>query len=244
MKKIFLIFTSMACLLFASLVYAEEEESSNPFHAPYMGLEVAQTNMHCKDFYGKNVFGKNPISFDFFGGIKWHENFGVEAGFGFQTNRRKSERVNEWDSHSGEIIEFSRYEVHRTKLKAKHIYMGLFAEHQFFGFEDIKVKGLLGYSSTTVYGIQEVIEDDGMVFTAELIERFAHTYRQKKTILMAKLYASYAITDNIDLGVVATWKDYSKFKIKNREQNTAADREEIRLRDVYSIGVRLAYNFV
>lgn len=205
--------------------------------APYVGVEAIQTNQDFKNGFGKKVFKKNPMDYSVFGGFKFHKQFGVEAGYEFQPNKNNRPLLGAGDRIPGAPSALTSAARVESAYQTRHTYLGLFGEHKVA--QRLKLQGLIAFSVSHVKARTGVLTSGGATLTLAQYASFVAKYSKTKVVPMAKVSATYMVTDHVGLRASATYRNMSAFKIKAASENA----QEIRLKDSWGAGLGVTYNF-
>lgn len=209
---------------------------SQYFRAPYVGVEVIQTNQDYKSGFGKDVFKKNPQYYNIFAGFKFSCHFGAEAGYDFQPRRNKVTTLGPGQSTPGGAVIASGDSVGtNANIKGEHPYLGLFGEidQSYSWVRKMKYQALIAASFSHISANETITSVNGSptnTFTS---------YSKSRVVPMVKLSATGSMTDHLGLRVSLNYLNLSEFKIRADQGGTA----QIKLKDSWGIGVGLTYSF-
>lgn len=207
------------------------------FNAPYVGVEIIQTNQNFKNTYGKGVFKKNPQDYNIFAGFKFSKYFGSELGYEFQPKRNKDATLTGGDGYiAGYTIPNGDVFTNSSNVKGYHPYLGLFVEAPQASWVGGKVKfqALIAASFSEIKGKSIRLTQNG---DPDYIES---TYSKSRIVPMVKLSATNNFNEHFGLRLSLNYRNLSQFKIFSQEDTT---KGEIRLKDTYGIGLGLVYAF-
>ena len=204
-----------------------------------IGVDLLQSNYTAKKGTVGEVFYTDPITFNFFGKYNFVENFFIEAGYEVHSGKNKSKDMSQGEIFANGIIpdpNFYTIDVN-TKIKTEHPYIGIgFYNYvprinnatwfAMLGVSNSKVKADLNYYRTIIGVNRE--------------ERVPFIFSKRKIIPIIKLGLDYKFKDSFGVRLTASWLNMNRIKLVSKRSNAV----ETRMRNGYSFGVGLFYNFI
>lgn len=239
MKKIFCIVGSLILSLTCF------NANADTFSKPYIGLELLQSNMRFVNFYGDTVFAKNPQFLNIFTGIKFHDNFGIEAGYGIQKRKKRTSKIYDGESVGGTTYDgagLSAWQVYQSSIKSRQLYLGIFGEDKLFCMDKAFFKILIGISSTYTDGWLYPEYDAQEIFSHADRSLQRRSFKKHKILPIVRASVMYKITDNFNFGFTGSWRQLSRVKIFSEQYNDRGN--EIRLKNAFSAGLRASYTLI
>lgn len=207
---------------------------------PYLGIEVIQTNQNYKNGFGQNIYTKNVQDYSVFGGLKFWRCLGLEVGYEFQPNRNKTATIGAGGTAMGGSTTAVPL-TYQTSIQMHHPYIGLFAECDtcMYTLGKVKLQGLVGVSATHVKAQDAITAISGVPVTQSVYNASLNTYSKTQGLFMAKLMATFMMTDHVGLRVSGLYRNTSSLTVNAQQGGTPA----IKFKDTWGVGLGLTYNF-
>lgn len=189
------------------------------FNDPYLGVNVIQTNQKFKKGLGANTFKKNPVNVGVYGGFKFTNHFGVEAGWEQQLKKSRTYSITQEEEGELDVI------GGKTTFKGRHPYLGVFGEYKHHAW---RFQALLAASVSQIKTRNQVTSFNGDAADALKISK------KNKIVPMVKLTGMYNFTENFGVSLVGTYRNTSRFGF---------NVDDVKLKDTFGLGLGLTYFF-
>jgi opacity protein-like surface antigen len=231
-QKIIIILSSFLTTILGSTSVLAQQYYSKEKSNYYLGLDILQTNYSTTDGYGRNIFAKNPLSFNFFLGYRFKENFFLEAGYETTGTKERTIGGVNYGTLPGMLnrIIGGSYTIN-TKIKLEHPYIGVGFEHSVPFFTGTSAFGLIGISATKIKA--SLIGDN--------INMPCRSFNKRKVSPILKAGLQHDFTRNFGMHFIIAWHKLTNFKLKSNELPSSVI--EIRMKDGYTCGVGAIYSF-
>ncbi len=204
------------------------------FEKPYLGVEVIQTNQDYKTGFGDNLFKTNPQNYSVFGGFNFWRCLGLEAGYEFQPRRSFGSTTLGTGSVIAGGAPIAGPVVFNSYIENQDPFLGIFADtDKKVGSGKMNFKALVGFSVTTVKANYTITDNIGLAVN------LPRDFKKTRAVFMAKLTSSYIFCNNVGVRLSLNYRNMAAFKIN---ANQAPDRQ-IKLKDMFGVGLGLTYSF-
>ncbi len=194
--------------------------------SPYVGAEILQTNQNYYSNHGRGEIAKNFQNYNFFCGLNFHKNFGVEAGYTFQPERQKKTLFALGQTSLDGIVTDDNGARSRSYISGNHPYLGFFANTT---VNKIKFKAMIGASFSQINVAYASVDGESIN---------SLQYSSFKVVPLVKLISEYNVYKNFGIRLSLNYNHFSKFNIFPK----FSDEANISLKNQLSVGLGFTYS--
>lgn len=226
-------------------VFAAPAVSGHELFRPYVGVGAQVLKLELDKAYGKPLFRGTVPGTTAFAGVRVGDFMGIELGYNY-FSRRKEARLDANDIFPGTgqtVVQFTAASFirYKTQTLIKDFNLGITGylplESIACAFNKTEMFATLGLSRTSVrMRLQEIEDPLGPIANARI-----DTFKQKRTIPIARVGLQQNITENINVSLFSEWKRLNSFKMKS--PTNPNNNVELRLKNSLSYGLRVGYVF-
>ena len=206
---------------------------------PYAGVDLQRRHMGMEQAFGGNIWDRNFNQLDLFGGVRFLEYFGLNAGYEFTERKVRNNVLNVGDTRLGSVLTAGDgilSERGKNKINAWHV--------DFMGFLPIcpryhvELLGSVGLARAHLK-MQEIIYAQNGILANNPVVR---NYSEKRTLARASLGVQTIMFDHLGVRLSGTWEDTSRFKnLKPIENRSATTLAKVQDSIIYGLGIFYIY---
>jgi len=209
----------------------------------YMGIDLEARVAPFQAGYGDNLFKKELLQQNYYFGVMFNPNWGIELGAQYASFKNNSVTIN--PGQQGLNYTIQKNDPSETNIYSS-TYKDLYTDIQFFYptpfIEDLELTAAIGGVYKSIFLKETPSMVNGIFQNQAVIAQYTRTFKSRKFIPRISLGTRYFLIDNLGIRLLFEWENMSRFNnVKSQESPTAVS--EARLKDHYGFAIGLLYQF-
>jgi len=213
--------------------------------SPYVGLDAQVRYMPFKENFGKNLFKKYSPQGNIYGGLRLHENFGVELGYELNKKKSKTTDVHQGDGQLGGVVnpdpDVETY-ISKVKIKGWHFDLVGYYPVNLYGECQTDLIASVGLGVKTLTADNDWSAYNGVPNTAAFRAAQYRSFKKRKTTFRLAAGVQQLVTENFGVRALVGWENTGRFKaIKSIQSPNGSSSISLKNTFQYSLGVYLTF---